>query len=111
MLLDHTDNYLTAVKLEFFQAKTEAESLRPYITYRLYFVAIFARRKNIDTLSDWWKENTGDKANHHEHITKDGTTTTTKYEITNLLEVYYKSAGYNNGGYPSYKQCYYSDCP
>jgi len=52
MLLDHTDNCLTAVKLELFQAKTEAQSLRPYITYRLNFVEIFARRKNIDTLSD-----------------------------------------------------------
>jgi hypothetical protein len=39
MLLDHTENYFTTVKLEFFQAKTEAESLRPYITYRLNFVA------------------------------------------------------------------------
>ena len=51
MLLDHNDIYLTAVKLEFFQAKIEAESLRPYVTYRRNFVPIFARRKNIDTLS------------------------------------------------------------
>jgi hypothetical protein len=52
MLVDHNDNYITAVKLEFFQAKIEAESLRPYIAYRLNFVAISARRKNIDTLSN-----------------------------------------------------------
>ena len=51
MLVDYNDNYITAVKLEFFQAKIEAESLRPYTTYRLNFIAIFARRKNIDTLS------------------------------------------------------------
>jgi hypothetical protein len=47
-LVDHNDSYITAVKLEFFQAKIEAQSLRPYITYRLNLVPIFASRKNID---------------------------------------------------------------
>jgi hypothetical protein len=47
MLVDHNDPYITAVKLEFFQAKLEAESLRPYISYRLNFEAICARRKNV----------------------------------------------------------------
>ena len=51
MLVDHNDNYITAMKLKFFQAKMEAESLRSYIIYRLNFVPIFVRRKNIDTLS------------------------------------------------------------
>jgi len=52
MLMDHNDNYITAVKLEFFRAKIEAESTNLHHLHTELRSDFFSRKKNIDTLSN-----------------------------------------------------------